>query len=147
MNSSRACHSFGRYFGARFGGTGRPTFCCFASWEDAATRSFLEHVHEITDLNLYVEEGEHIDIPPLGEAALCVKRMWLSCHGAITGLEQFQEIESIYVRYSLPTNGIDFEAFPRLYESAAKKPDRIFVDERFTHKPALHYVNDRRIRR
>ena len=94
MTSPEPVHLFDRYFGARFCGEGRPTFYCAGGWEEAATQTFLRHVDEITNLDLLIQEGERIDIPPLGEAALCVKRMWITyrgeitSRGAITGLEQ-----------------------------------------------------------
>lgn len=142
INRPEPVHCFDRYFGARFGGPGRPTFFCAGRWEEAATQTFLQHVDEITHLDLLIQEGERIDVPPLGESALCVKRMWITYRGAladrgpITGLEQFLGTTEIHVSGAFPENGIDFQSFPGLRRvgTALEEAESRFLDDIFASK-------------
>jgi hypothetical protein len=133
MESSPACSSFERNYGARFGGEGYPVFFCANGWNDEATRTFVTYADEIGVLDLFVEEGQRIDIPPLREAARCVKKMFITCSGAITGLEQFRQTASMDLFRSFPTNGIDFKSFSNLLRVGATvdESDRKFVDDLF----------------
>jgi hypothetical protein len=84
---------------------------CTNGWDEKTTQAFLSNDFE--ELHLWMRPNLRMDIPLLGEKALCVKSLSTHRSGIITGLDQFQEIGRIHID-SIPQNGINFGGFEKL---------------------------------
>jgi hypothetical protein len=80
-------------------------------WPAVATEAFRAGTFETLDLQAFNEE--EISIPPLGDAALSVRRLTLQANGHVKGLEQFKNVEAIHQVF-FPKSGFDATVFPRL---------------------------------
>lgn len=84
---------------------------CRFGWSEETTHSFLSQQFE--QLVLSGGENQEFHIPPLGKKAYEIKHLSLESSGIIEGLEQFRNIEKLYIDF-WPKNGLDLSIFPNL---------------------------------
>ncbi|WP_147145094.1 hypothetical protein [Oceanithermus desulfurans] len=84
---------------------------CRFGWNDETTRSFWSRRFEVLELSGGRDQA--FRIPDLGEKALELKSIKLGALGVVEGLEQFKNLEHLYVD-AWPKNGLDLRIFPRL---------------------------------